>query len=232
MRGLLAKIVGGGIEVLGDVEIAFEDVFRSGPGVLVIAGTGSIAYGRNMVGETARAGGWGHTISDEGSGYWIGVEAVKAALRIHDAQNDSALLEVLMDALGAKNFDDFIVRLNANPQPDYATLFPIVQAEADRGDDTMSAVLSGAGLELAHPTATVLRRLFRKGGRKTDKERAALAEVSIAMYGSVLAKSVQVRQTMQQIVRGHFLEAKFLHSEVDAARGALNRARRPQPTSH
>ena len=55
--------------VVGDMVIALEAAFRSGPGVIVIAGTGSIAYGRNRDGQTARAGGWGFAISDEGSGH-------------------------------------------------------------------------------------------------------------------------------------------------------------------
>ena len=60
--------------------IALEAAFGSGPGVIVIAGTGSIAYGRNREGQTARAGGWGFAISDEGSGHWIGRTAVAAAI--------------------------------------------------------------------------------------------------------------------------------------------------------
>ena len=120
MRNLLSEIVGGEIEIVGDIEIAFEDAFGPGPGVIVIAGTGSIAYGRNTRRETARAGGWGHAISDEGSGHWIGVEAVKAALREHDRQRNSDLLNSLIDVTGAKDFDDFVVRVNADPQPDYA----------------------------------------------------------------------------------------------------------------
>ena len=64
--------------------IALEAAFGSGPGVIVIAGTGSIAYGRNREGQTARAGGWGFAISDEGSGHWIGRTAVAAAIGAWD----------------------------------------------------------------------------------------------------------------------------------------------------
>src|SRR5438046_6075315 len=107
MRDLIESIVAGDIEVVGDVEIAFEDAFGDGPGVLVIAGTGSIAYGRNSEGAIARAGGWGHAISDEGSGYWIGVESVRAALQTRDREGVSELLRELMDKIGAANVDDF-----------------------------------------------------------------------------------------------------------------------------
>ena len=74
----------GEIEVVGDMVIALEAAFGGDPGVIVIAGTGSIAYGRNSKGQTARAGGWGFAISDEGSGQWIGRAAVAATVRALD----------------------------------------------------------------------------------------------------------------------------------------------------
>ncbi len=90
VRGTVSEIISGEvkpgkiktseIKVVGDNVIALEAAFGSGPGVIVIAGTGSIAYGRNRDGQTARAGGWGFAISDEGSGHWIGRAAVAAAL--------------------------------------------------------------------------------------------------------------------------------------------------------
>ncbi len=72
------------IYVAGDHVIAHRAAFGTSPGVLVISGTGSIAFGRNQNGETARAGGWGPNVSDEGSAFWVGREAVAAALRAFD----------------------------------------------------------------------------------------------------------------------------------------------------
>jgi glucosamine kinase len=85
VRRIIADLVPGEtqpsqIRVVGDNVIALEAAFGGGPGVIVIAGTGSIAYGRNREGQTARAGGWGFAISDEGSGHWIGRTAVAAAI--------------------------------------------------------------------------------------------------------------------------------------------------------
>ena len=85
VRGMVSETLSGEIKpaeikIVGDMVIALEAAFGSGPGVIVIAGTGSIAYGRNSKGQTARAGGWGFAISDEGSGHWIGRTAVAAAL--------------------------------------------------------------------------------------------------------------------------------------------------------
>ncbi len=85
--------------------IALEAAFGSGPGVIVIAGTGSIAYGRNAEGQTARAGGWGFAISDEGSGHWIGRTAVAAAIGAWDEDpgQNVPLIEVLLKSWRLRN---------------------------------------------------------------------------------------------------------------------------------
>jgi glucosamine kinase len=220
MHGLLRNVVGGEVEVIGDIEIAFEDAFGSGAGVLVIAGTGSIAYGRSPEGETVRIGGWGRSVSDEGSGYWIGLEAVKAVLREHDSQSDSALLSALMHVLAAKSFDDFIVRVNSEPEPDYAALFPEIQRLAETGDSLSISILERAGSELADLAQIVIRRLF-----------ADAITIKIATYGGVFGASTQLRDSFLRLVRRFFSQAVFSPSALDAARGALCRARKAQFTS-
>ncbi len=215
MRDLLLSIVGGEIEIIGDVEVGFEDAFGAGPGVLVIAGTGSIAYGRNTAGETARAGGWGHAISDEGSGYWIGVEAVKAAFLEHDRRGNSDLLKRLIEAMGAKDFDDFVVKVNAHPQPDYASLFPAVLAAADRCDSIAAGVLGQAGVQLSKLAQTVIQRLF-----------ANADDISVSTHGGVLANSPKVRDAFASELRLQTQKVQLVDEVVDPARGALNHARR------
>ena len=84
VRSIVAEIIPTPIDVVGDIQIALEAAFDAGPGVIVIGGTGSIAYGRNAQGKTARAGGWGFAIGDEGSAHWIGRAAVSAVLRASD----------------------------------------------------------------------------------------------------------------------------------------------------
>lgn len=214
MQDLIASVVGGEIEIVGDVEIAFEDAFGAGPGVIVIAGTGSIAYGRNSQGETMRVGGWGSAISDEGSGYWIGVEAVRSALREHDRGENSALLKNLSDALGTTTFEDFIVRVNANPAPEFAALFPSVLSAADTGDSLAHDVLESAGRELANAAESVIRRLFENPA------------VSVATHGGVLEHSLTIKNSFKHELQSLCPQASLLANAVDPARGALQRARR------
>jgi N-acetylglucosamine kinase-like BadF-type ATPase len=224
LRHLLAGIVGGEIEITGDMEIAFEDAFGTRPGVIVISGTGSIAYGRNVRGETARAGGWGHAISDEGSGHWIGLAAIRAAMRAHDRGESSALLKDLMDALGVSTVEELVVRVNANPPPDFAALFPVVLSTAlasrvlsaaDAGDLIAKEVLDYAGHELAKLGEAVIRRLF-----------AGAVEVWVATHGGVLASSAQVKRSLVEHLRAMDPRTQLLDREIDPAQGALVRARR------
>src|SRR5262249_1716599 len=157
----------------------------------------------------------GHAVSDQGSGYWIGREAVKAALRDHDAQNDSVLLSSLMDALEVKDFDDFIVRINADPQPDYAALFPVAQSLAERGDSTSISVLERAGSALAHLAEIVVGRLFGDG-----------AAIGVATYGGALAASKQLREYFLREIRRCVPQVEHCPKDLDAARGALQSARK------
>lgn len=219
MRDLMTSIVDGQVEIVGDIEIAFEDGFGSGPGVMLIAGTGSIAFGRNKRGESARAAGWGYPISDEGSGQWIGAEAVRVALRARDRGQPAGLLNDLIEKLGASSFEDFIVRLNANPPVDFATLFPTVLAASDKGDSVASDILTRAGRELADIAGIVVERLF-------DEQ-----SVSVATHGGVLASSALVRNCFAQELRTQYPRVTLLDREIDPARGALGRARRAFKTT-
>jgi N-acetylglucosamine kinase-like BadF-type ATPase len=89
-----------------DVFITYIGAIGAGPGVLVIAGTGSIALARRQDGTMVRAGGWGSTFGDEGSGFWIGREAVRTALRANDAEEDAGFLSAIEKALGLQRITD------------------------------------------------------------------------------------------------------------------------------
>lgn len=215
VRRILSELVSGEIEVVGDMVIAMEAASGSAPGVIVIAGTGSIAYGRNAAGQTARAGGWGFAISDEGSGHWIGRAAVTAAMRAFDEGQNSRLLEGIMKACGANTREQLIVVSNASPQPDFAALFPAVLEAADAGDPSAHDILACAGVELATLGKIVISRLF------ADADRAP-----VAMSGGVFRNSALVRQVFYNRLRLECAQAAVNVNVVDPVKGALELARR------
>jgi N-acetylglucosamine kinase-like BadF-type ATPase len=224
IRRILSQLISGEIDVVGDMVIAMDAASGSGSGVVVIAGTGSIAYGRTAEGQTARAGGWGFAISDEGSGHWIGRVAVTAALRAGDEGQNGGLLESLMKAWGVNTREQLIVVSNTSPPPDFAGLFPAVLAAVEAGDPRAHDILALAGVELATLGKIVITRLF-----------ADAASAPVAISGGVFRNSALVRQVFYNRLRLECPNAVVNLNLVDPVKGALDLARRaalgPKPSS-
>jgi len=212
---ILRGLVTGRIDVVGDMSIAFEAAFGLGPGVIVIAGTGSIAYGRNSAGKTARAGGWGPAISDEGSGHWIGRSALAAAMRVHNEGNVLPLLQKIMQAWGLHTHDELVLAANASPAPNFSVLSPLVSAAAEAGETLAMAVLSQAGSELAALAEVVIHRLF-----------GAAAATPVAMAGGVFGNSAQVRRSFYNSLCSRYPGITVNPAVIEPVRGALEMARR------
>jgi glucosamine kinase len=223
VRLCLGELVAGEIEVVGDMVIALEAAFGGDPGVIVIAGTGSIAYGRNSKGQTARAGGWGFAISDEGSGQWVGRAAVAATVRaldLGDAEgSNESLLRNLMKFWQVETREQLVVLANATPPPDFSALFPLVLAAADHGDRIALDVLNQAGAELAGLARTVVGRLFSSIAADADK-------LAVAMSGGVFSASALVRQVFYNCLRAEQPGLTINPNVIEPVRGALAMARK------
>jgi N-acetylglucosamine kinase-like BadF-type ATPase len=215
VRRILAEIVPGESEIVGDNAIALEAAFGGGAGVIVIAGTGSIAYGQNAAGETARAGGWGFAVSDEGSGQWIGRTAVSSLLRAQDEGRETNLPKIVTEHWKLNSVAQIVLAANATPPPDFAALVPGVLAAADSGDFLAREILTSAGEELARLAAIVARRLFAGNG-----------SVPVAMVGGVFSNSALVRQSFYNHLRAEFPGAVLQAEVVEPVRGALRLARK------
>ncbi len=154
------------VVVANDALIALVAGAKDAPGIVIIAGTGSIAYGRNQNGEAARAGGWGHMIGDEGSGYWIGREALAAVMRAADGRGPATGLSA--DVLAYFGVADVsrlprILYDHDQPRTSVAALGPLVQQAAARGDAVASGVLERAADELVLAATSVATRLAMRG---------------------------------------------------------------------
>lgn len=215
VRRILAEIVPGQLEIVGDNAIALEAAFGGGPGVIVIAGTGSIAFGQNATGEKARAGGWGFAVSDEGSGQWIGRTAVSNLLRAQDEGRESSLQDVVAKEWRLNSLSQMVVMANATPPPNFAALVPGILAAADTGDFLAREILTMAGEELAQLAGIAARRLF-----------GAADSVPVAMVGGVFSNSALVRQSFYNHLRAEFSNAVLQAEVVEPVRGALRLARK------
>jgi N-acetylglucosamine kinase len=157
----------GDTAIVSDAASALAGGTGCRPGVVVIAGTGSIAYGENGLGETARAGGWGWRLGDEGSGYTIGLKAIMAALRAHDGRAPETLLKRrIINHLGLDDIDgiiDWVYEQGREPR-DIAYLVPLVREAEALGDEAAALVMAEAGAELGLVANAVIRRLGLKDG--------------------------------------------------------------------
>ena len=152
--------------VVNDALIALAAGAGDDPGVVIISGTGSIVYGRNQRGEAARAGGWGHMIGDEGSGYWIGREALAAVMRAGDGRGPETQLQA--DVLAHFGIADLsrlpgIVYDRDVPRMSVAALGPIVDRAAGQGDAVARRIIDMAADELALAARSVATRLEMRG---------------------------------------------------------------------
>jgi N-acetylglucosamine kinase-like BadF-type ATPase len=219
VRRILAELTPASIEVVGDMVIALEAAFGSGPGVIAIAGTGSIVYGRDAAGRTARAGGWGFAISDEGSGHWIGRRAVSEILRAGDEGQDTTLTGMVLQAWNLKTLDELVQEANSLPPPEFPRLFPVVLRAAEEGDRLAQSVLANAGTQLADLTAMVIRRL-----------QPHPPHAPVAMTGSVFRQSTEVRQIFYNCLHARFPSLEVRSELVEPVEGALALARRTGKT--
>jgi N-acetylglucosamine kinase-like BadF-type ATPase len=152
--------------IVNDALIALVAGARDAPGIVIVAGTGSIVYGRNATGEAARAGGWGHIIGDEGSGYWIGREALAAVMRAADGRGPATGLtaEILahFDVADVSRLPRIVYDRDI-PRMSVAATGPIVQHAAEQGDAVATRILERACEELVLAARSVATQLDMRG---------------------------------------------------------------------
>jgi N-acetylglucosamine kinase-like BadF-type ATPase len=194
--------------------------------VIAIAGTGSIAYGRDANGRIARAGGWGFAVSDEGSGHWIGRRAISAILSAHDQGLETALTAMILQAWKLNTIDELVQQANSTPPPDFPRLFPIVLRAAAEGDSTARDLLNDAGANLAALAAIVVRRLAPDTpAAMLPVSMPPVATLPVAMSGSVFRQSPDVRQVFYNTLQTSLPGLDVRQDIVDPIEGALARAR-------
>lgn len=203
-------------EIVGDEVIALDGAFKGGPGILQIAGTGSNCVGRAPDGGRERAGGWSSRLGDEGSGYWIGLHAVRRALRAYDHEQPTRILEVVGDIWGTKTLEELVNLGDSTPGPDFAALAPAVDRLAEEGDAVALDLLREAADDLVDSVLLVRTKLRRKHG--------LTMEVPVAWIGSVIGKSRLVREAFFAGLKAAAPEMPVRDTEVAGIEGAVWRA--------
>jgi N-acetylglucosamine kinase-like BadF-type ATPase len=173
-------------EVVGDEIIALDAAFKGGPGILQIAGTGSNTVGRAPNGMREGAGGWSSRLGDEGSGYWIGVNAVRRALHIYDREEPQQVLARVSEIWKTPTIEAMIELGDSTPGPDFAALAPAINELAEAGDPVAINTLYQAATDLVAFVLLVRTKLRYK--------HSLVEEVPVAWTGSVIEKMRIVRE--------------------------------------
>ena len=197
--------------VHSDARIALTAGLGDRPeGIVLIAGTGSIAYALDSRGDTVRAGGWGHLVSDEGSGYDIGRQAIARGLKSQEGRDiSSGLLAIVMDRLGVADIAALIGFLYSpsTAKADIAALAPVVLAAAEAGDELAADIVAAAARDLAGLVLSVSDRAF-----------PARRPVTVALYGGLLLASPLLRDLLAARLAGR---AELLPPGPEPVMGAL-----------
>jgi N-acetylglucosamine kinase len=214
-------------QVATDYEVALESAVGSAPGVVLIAGTGSVAYGRNAAGETARAGGYGPLLGDEGSAFEIGRRAVAAVARSRDMDAPvTVMAEMISAALDCPDWDDLMLRIMKNPDDVFPKLFPVVAAAANSEDSAAKEIMFASAIGLGNLAMIVIRRLGMKG-----------QQFPLVKCGGVFGRCHMLDSLLDSVLASGALRAKILRLEISPAVGAARMAARlsetpPQAASH
>lgn len=216
VRALEERGIARRVAVGTDVEAAFRDAFERGePGLLLVAGTGSVARARGPEGRTARVGGWGALLGDEGSGYRIGLEGLRVVLRAHDGRiGPTSLRPAILAAMDVEHPPALVERTAAAPKAAVAALAPAVIRAAEEGDAAAARIVDeavGALLELARTAAS-------EAGAAPDAAPVALA-------GGLLDAGRPLRRRVARALRDDGF--RVLEGPVRAERGAAALVRDP-----
>jgi N-acetylglucosamine kinase-like BadF-type ATPase len=214
-------------QVATDYEVALESAVGSAPGVVLIAGTGSVAYGRNAAGETARAGGYGPLLGDEGSAFEIGRRAVAAVAHSRDTDAPvTVMAEMISAALECPDWDDLMLRIMKNPDDVFPKLFPVVADAANAEDSAAKEIMFASAIGLGNLAMIVIRRLELKG-----------QQFPLVKCGGVFGRCHMLDSLLDSVLASGALRAKISRLEISPAVGAARMAARlseapPQAASH
>jgi glucosamine kinase len=200
------------VVVTTDIELALAGAFETGPGIVVSAGTGSIAVGRDATGAHRRIGGYGWQMGDEGSGYAISRAALGAVSRAYDGRSPrTALTDRVLSATRSPDFDS-LVRWSASASPsELAGLAPHVLDIAAQGDPLAQGIADYAARELSQLAICLLPML------------EAEPPVGVALTGGLLAQDRPLRRTVLARL-GEEPGLRTVEAPVDAVLGALRLA--------
>ncbi|MEG0297159.1 MAG: BadF/BadG/BcrA/BcrD ATPase family protein [Clostridium sp.] len=194
-------------QVMNDGDLALRALLKGEDGVLVIAGTGSIAFGVKGD-QQAKVGGWGNLLGDEGSAYKISIEAYKKLIYENDYGFDhSELSKEILSFLEIKSADDLVGIIYSSTKDEIAKVAHLVSKHAENGDNFAIELLETEGREIARQAERVYKKL-------------GLEKCSIGLVGGVIRKSKVFRSAFESYLHETINVESFIDDQVSPAKGA------------
>jgi N-acetylglucosamine kinase-like BadF-type ATPase len=204
------------VHVTTDLDIALEAVAGEGPGVVLVAGTGSAAYGRDADGRTARAGGHGPWIGDEGSAFDIGRRAVAAVAQARDGMAPvTSLADMIPAALECADWETLLESIAEAPDEVLPRIFPIVAQAAGAEDSPAQEILYAAAVALSALAISVARRLDLADNK-----------FALGKIGGVFGHSPYFDSALEALLISGAKRAEICTPRITAACAAARLARR------
>ncbi|EXJ23133.1 Anhydro-N-acetylmuramic acid kinase [Alkalibacterium sp. AK22] len=194
------------VEVDTDYKLAFDSTFKSGNGILLVAGTGVVLYGCSN-NETAKIGGWGHLLGDEGSGYDIVIRTIKQAIEVYEEENRHvSIIEKILTKIDGSTMEDIKLYIYSHEKSDIAQFAPLIIQSAEKGDKFSVTILEDI--------VTVLhgKLILMKDKLKTDHK------IDVSVMGGILSQKSYVLtlllDRLKEDTRFTFIEPKEPNAAV------------------
>ncbi len=192
-----------------DARVALEGAFAGNPGVVIIAGTGSVVIGKGEDGDVSMVGGWGRVLGDEGSGFFLGCEALRFLAACYDGRaQDGLLAKMLKEETGLHSRDQILTRVYEEGF-DMAKLAPYVLQAADQDDATALRIVRAGAEALTVQTQALVQRLRLSG------------DIPVALHGGLLQNENVYRTILTESVRERVAKAVVCSPRHSPAYGAV-----------
>jgi N-acetylglucosamine kinase-like BadF-type ATPase len=192
-----------------DARIGLEGAFDGAPGVVIIAGTGSVVIGKKSSGEILMIGGWGRGLGDEGSGFFLGMEALKS-LRLHyDGRGSSALLAELIDKEFGLNSRERIISAVHQEKFECSRVAPLVLKAAEQEDAVAQQILHVGARELAEQARVLVGRLDVSG------------KINVAFFGGLIESDTVYSKILRTTIAEMIPSSEVRQPARSPAEGAV-----------
>jgi len=204
VKGIIFK----SITVVSDAQIALEGAFPKKPGCILIAGTGSIIYGKDKEGNVFRVGGFGRLIGDEGSGYSIGRKALQAAAGFFDGRGEKTLIVKLISDKYFINTSDDLISKVYKENLDIASVAQIVLTAAEQGDKIALNILAEESDQLIELIKAMIKKMNTE-------------ELNVSPAGSLISNKNDYSDMLLKKIRTYLPSVKVIKPELSPVEGAI-----------